>query len=415
MKLLCPVLCSLLLLPQVWPRAEAASFTLETAAAHALRHNADLAAARFGIEEARGRFQQSGRLANPALGSELKPGVNGREGGASIGFMQRFPLTSRLRLERQVSAKLLTVAVAEVRDAERRLAAQVRTAAVQVLALEAQLALKERQLANNRALGALARKIAGTGEGPTLDALHFDLEAQQLVVQSLQLDSARTTVVGGLLPLLGLAGTETIEFTDPLPEPAATVADAPALGRRPDHQAAQARTEAARQAVLLARANRWEDAGVGLFGAVDRTEDVPDGLRTDGFVGLRFSLPLPFWNRNQGRVHEATATAARAVKEVEALASRIRAEAAAAEAEMRATARLAGQLTNVLLPQAVQLEERLTRFHREGQSPLADTLRAREKRLQMEAIRLDAVRDFHLARVRLLAATGTILTDPEAP
>ncbi len=397
------------------PRAVAAVFTSESAVRHALANNADLAAARLTIEEARGRLAQAGRLANPELESELKPNVRGREGVLGFGLTQRFPMTARLRLEKAVSRAELAVAEAEVRDAERRLAADVALAGVDWLALGTQRELKERQLANSRELVEAADRAAGAGEGSALEAAQFDLEAQQLATQLLQLDTGHAALLGKLRPLLGVPAPEPIELTGTLSEVVVAGTETLALSRRADHQAALARREAAERALALARADRWQDLGVGLLGEMARAEDAPAGIRQDNFVGLRLSLPLPFWNRNQGRIQEATATVRRTEKESEALAFRIRAEVEAAERQMAVAAKLAGEVTATLLPKAAQLEERLGKLRAEGQASLADVLRARDRRLLLESTRLDAVRDLHRARVRLEAATGAIIPSPKIP
>lgn len=131
----------------------------------------------------------------------------------------------------------------------------------------------------------------------------------------------------------------------------------------------------------------------------------------DNFVGLRISLPLPFWNRNQGRIQESAATVQRAERESEALAVRIHSEVEAAQRQMATTARLDMEVSGTLLPNAAKLEERLETLRSEGQATLTEVLRARERRFRMESIRLDARRDFHRARVRLEAATGMIVPE----
>jgi outer membrane protein TolC len=113
------------------------------------------------------------------------------------------------------------------------------------------------------------------------------------------------------------------------------------------------------------------------------------------------------WNKGKGRVVEAAATAARAEKEADALILRIRSETTLARRQMDAAARLTKSVTDDLLPKARQIEERLVKLHAEGQAAFTDVLRARERRLQLEESVLDARRDYHLARVRHLAATGT--------
>ena len=154
---------------------QAESLTIEGAVARALRSNPDLAAARWSIEEARGRLYQSGRLSNPELESELKPNVRGREFSFSAGFMQKIPVTRRLYLERTISQTELAQAEAEVLDAGRLLSAQVRTAAVKLLALQEQKQLKEKQRFNSVKLAEEAERNAKKAEGSLLEAAQFGL------------------------------------------------------------------------------------------------------------------------------------------------------------------------------------------------------------------------------------------------
>lgn len=390
----------------------AATFSVESAVAQALRYNRDLAAARFGIEEARGRWLQAGRLSNPEVGSELKPNLRGREFSLGVGFIQKFPLTNRLRLEKAVTRAEVAAAEAEVEEAARKLAADVRAAAVKLLALKAQKALKAEQIANSRKMAEVATKIADVGEGSTLEVTQFELEAEQLRVEMLQFDAEKAALVGGLRPLLGVNATEPVEIAGSLSDPTPPGKAIPNLVRRPDYQAALARIEAARQNLHLQRKNKWEDAGVGIASEVERSEDAPEGLQTDGFIGLKFSLPLPLWNKNEGKIKEAEATAARTEAEAQASAGRIRAEAAAARDEMAASAKIFNEVSGRLLPKARQLEERLLGFYQNAQpgALLTDVLRSREKRLLLEAIRLNALRDYHLARSRHAAAFGQPLS-----
>jgi len=383
----------------------AATFTLESAVSQALKYNPDLAAARYSIEQARGRLIHSGRLPNPELETELKPNVRGREFSFSAGFMQKYPLTNRLWLERSVSEAELRVAEAEVLNAGRLLSAEVRTQAVKLQAISSMKALKEQQKKNSAALRGEAALLAKAGEGSGLEAAQFELEAQQLSLDVLQLETEATAVAGTLRPLLGLKATEPVSISGGLPEPSGG-GGVPAVEQRPDYRAARAKEEAARTGIELARKNKWEDASYGISGSFERSEDAPDGLGNDGFIGLKFTLPLPFWNKNEGKIHEAEATAARAAKERSALAQQIRAEAAAAGAEMAMAVRVISQITGTLLPAAVKLEENFAQAKTNGQAQPVDVLRAREKRLALEAARLNALRDYHLARVRLLAAQG---------
>jgi cobalt-zinc-cadmium efflux system outer membrane protein len=388
------------------PGLRAETFTVEGAVARALRANPDLAAARWSIEEARGRLWQSGRLPNPELETELKPNVRGREFSFSAGFMQKYPLTKRLFIERVISEAGVKAAEAEVRNAERMLKAEVRTAAVKLQGLAGVRALKELQRKNSLSVAEVATRIAQVGEGSNLKAAQLELEAQQLSLDLLQVEAERVALIGTLRPLLGLKSGTAISISGDLPAPSGSGSGTPSVDQRPDYQLAGAKEEAARAGIDLARAGKWDDATYGLTAEFERMEDAPEGLENDGFIGFKFSLPLPFWNKNEGKVHEAAAAAAKAGREKEALALRIRAEATAARAEMAVAAKIIGETSGPLLNKARELEELNMSANKLGQASVTDVLRSRERRFALETARLNALRDYHLARVRLMAAQG---------
>lgn len=388
--------------------ASAVTLPLDRAPAYAITHNPQLAAARLRIDEARGRLRQAGRFTNPELEAEYRQNVRTSEYGMEFTFKQKFPLTGRLRLEKAVSAAELAAAEAEVRNTERLLAAEVRTTAVQLLALRARHALTEKQLTNSRELTDFMTQRVRLGEAPATDAQQVDVEAAQLTADLLRLNAEQSALTASLRPLLGVPAQAAVEITGKLHEP--NPADwRGATGERPDFTAAQRQADAAQQQAALAKAQRWEDLEVGLLAGTDRTEDAPDGLQRDTMVGLRFSLPLPFWNRNEGRIAETAAAADRSRLEVDALASRLSAEATGTRAELRALAKLAVQLDAVLLPKSAQIETQLRSAYATGQAALTEVLRARDQRLQLRRQQLDALRDYHLALTRHAAATGTIL------
>jgi len=385
--------------------ADGVSLSVEGAADYALKRNATLAAARYRIEEARGRLQHSGRLTNPELELDFTRNTRGPEGSASIALMQRFPLTSRLRHEKAISRAELAAAESEVRDAERRLAAEVRAAAVKLLSLRDQRSLRAKQLSNSRELSEFLVKRVTAGEASQVDASQVELESRQIEVENLTLAADEVVLLGDLRPLLGLASDERITITGELATPSATPAAREVAGR-PDILAAQSRAEAARSMILEQRARRWEDIGVGASYSRDRTLDAPEPVETEQIVGFRFSLPLPIWNNNSGRIREAEAAALRAQKEVDATRLNANAEVIAALGAMSAYAKLIGELDDKVLPAATRIEEQLRSNYSTGLTPLTDVLRARTRRLELERQRLDALRDYQLARIRHGAALG---------
>ena len=380
------------------------TLSLEGAAAFALKHNHALAAARLSIEEARGRLQQSGRLSNPELELEFNRNRSSRESATRVTVLQRFPLTGRLRYEKAVSRAQLYAAEEEIHDAERKLAAEARSLALRLLALKGQRDLRSTQLSNIRELSDFLRKSAEAGESSGTDALQVELESRQVEIEKLQLAADEAVLSSEFRLLLGVAPGESPTVggelaTPTLPPPK------PDPSQRPDILAAQSRAEAGRFMVREQQARRLEDVGAGLSYSQERSIDDPNPMETDRIIGFRVTLPLPLWNHNSGRIHEAAAAAARAEKELEAVRFAATEEVTAAKHAMEAYANIIAELDSRVLPQAKQLEEQLRASYSAGQTPLLDALRGRARWLDLQRQRLDALRDFHLARIRYSSAT----------
>ncbi|MGV3533903.1 MAG: TolC family protein [Chthoniobacteraceae bacterium] len=385
--------------------AKSLTLTPQQVAQHAARHNPALAAARLRIEEARGRLHNAGRLPNPEVEGGFMKSPNMPEHSIELGVVQRFPLTGRLRFERAVSRAELKAAEAEVDDVARKIAGDAKLQAVRILASQEQQALRQRQIENSKQLADFSRSRAAAGEIPLTDASQVELETRQLESEIIQLRVEEAGLNGMLRPMLGLKGGDTVRITGKLE--AGTTAGSGA--DRPDLRAARANIEAAQQAAALAHAQRFEDVGFGIGAEYERTMDMPEGYSNDRMLGFRFSIPLPIWNDNSGKIREAKAAAERRRLESVALQNDISGEIHGILAERAELLRLLATIDRDLLPSATQLEEELQQSQAAGQTPLVEVLRARDRRLQIARQRLDVLRDLHLASVRHEIATGRII------
>lgn len=388
------------------PSLRAAELRLEGIAVRVRSHHPMLKAARMAVEEARGRQLGSGRLANPTLGLDWRSESRIEPGSGMFSLDQAFPLTRRLSLEKKLTAQLVIAAELEVRDVERRLIAEARSLAVQMLALESQLTLRQQQRELAQKLSAFAKDRAAKGEMSSLDAAQAQVDAQRLILEAKKIETQRTSLLGALKPMLGLAPQDTLTLRGSLP--ALLMPGAVPWQRRADFQLAQTQTQAAQTDVDLARSKRMQDVSVGLVGGPEK-QRTDTGYQSTGFIGFRISIPLPFWNRNQGEIAEKSAAAERQRLEAEALATQIASEADTARREMQANADLARETRDKLLPLVIEQTQKLEKAYEAGQTDLMTILRARDQRLQLEAAALDAVRDFHLARIRYESATGASL------
>ena len=367
--------------------------------------NPDLAAARLRIREALGRMNQSGRLANPELETEVSHDPRYRERKLEIGFTQRFPLTNRLSLEKEVTLAEYKASEAEVREVERKIVAEAREGVVNVLAIRQRRELLNQQSALSKEFADFLSGVAEKGEGSRLDAGQAKLEAAGLALEMRQLDASETAAVGTLKPLLGMLTAQTLLVSGSLAAPAIP-AEGVNHARRPDYQAAVLDADAAAKGVALEQAKRYDDVEAGIFAGAEKTEDAPEGYDKEALVGLRFKVPLPLWNKNEGAIEEAQARKERKDKEANALARSIHLEAEAARAEMEQWAKLIEELNGTLIPLAEEQAKASEDAFRQGQGEIQTVFRNREKRLQLAVARLDALQQFNLARVRHEAASG---------
>ena len=366
--------------------------------------NPDLAAARVRIREALGRVEQAGRRANPELQFATESNRDFNEGRIEIGFSQRLPVTDRLGSEKALSLTQVTIAETEVLEFERRLAAQARAVLIEVLAIRARRILLEAQAKVTGELADSIRQAADKGEGSLLDAGQARIESVRVAAEMRQLDAREAGLIGGLKPLLGMLPNQGLVISGKLPP--ISMPTATGSFNRPDLQTAKLEIGAAAQSITLEESRRYDDLEVGVFTALEHTEDLPVGRQSDGVLGLQLKIPLPLWNKNEGGIAEAVARHERKQLEHRALARTIKLEVEAARSEMHEWAALADEITGQLQPLADEQVSATETAWRNGQTDLQAVLRAREQRLQLAATRIDALREFHLAAARYQTATG---------
>jgi cobalt-zinc-cadmium efflux system outer membrane protein len=364
-----------------------------------------LQAARLAVEEARGRQIGSGRLSNPTFGYAFQNQSKVSPQTSVFSLDQAFPLTRRLSLEKKLNTQLVAAAELEVRDMERRLIAEAQSLAIQLLSLTQQRGLLEQQSALASKLVEFVSGRAAVGEISVVDAAQVHLDAHRLLLETRKLGNSGISLLGQLKPMLGLMPEDTLTLVGDLPD-LLVPNSAPAWMTRADYQLAQTKISAFQTERQLAEARRLQDLKAGLFASLEMQDVTLSNRQNTGYYGFVVSIPLPFWNRNQGEIAEKAASVARAEAESKALERQIVSEAETARLEMLANQALFRETRHSLLPLALEQAERLEKAYEQGQTSLLTILRAREQRLQLETAALEAARDFHLARIRYEAAIG---------
>jgi outer membrane protein TolC len=171
-------------------------------------------------------------------------------------------------------------------------------------------------------------------------------------------------------------------------------------------QLAELNVRAGADQVSLARANRWEDIGIGVFVEGERFRDEPEGIVPEALVGVHFSVPLPLWQNGSGKVAEMEAAKARQQKTAEALRSRAKNEAVAARANLVARFRAASQIESILLPSARKQVAETEAAYARGEADVQDVFRARKRLAEIESTGLEARKNTFCALSEWIGTLG---------
>jgi len=394
--------------------ANAVGITLPQAIDIAVQNNKDLQAARYTVEQARARLQQAGLPPNPRLDIAARNDLifgNQGEYANSIGISQQFSVVGRIAHQKEVARVDVALALAEVKQAELKLAGNVASRFYSLLALNRQIESRERLIDVDQKLVLATRNRFKAAEVSELDVNTAQLELQRLAQERELLLSQRITQLAQLNQLLGRSATQAIALDETLPtgDPLPSLADQQrqALSLRPDLRFAVLNSDRAQANQALARAQRWEDWTVGV--GLEQGHQVVDGAPPQGTnraLGLSLSIPLPLRNKNQGNIAEAAATEAQAYARIDALRLRIGNEVAGAYAE---TERLQ-QALSAYQQNNFELSERNVRLVQQGYSqglvPISDVVLIQRQQGELNIAYLNTLDQYLQAFVKLHIATG---------
>ncbi len=394
----------------------ALSFTKAEAVAFALRNNKSLIAARTTIEQAQARHRQSGRRSNP----ELMVGYttdqtfsNEGEYTFEIGFEQRFPVTNRLRLLKNLAKIEIELAETEIVNQERLLTQQVETLILNIAQSLEEQRLREAQIRLNQEFASFVESRVKAGEASSIEVNQVKLELFSVTQEIQKLRNQLNEQQSALKQLLGVeVDTEVeilYEFSIPQEPLILPLVTENTLENHPEYQLKKLLFEIADKRTSLALANRWDDLAVGLFFENERILDLPVGRRTDNFFGVSFSIPLPFNNKNSGNLEESLAYRKQVELELEALSL-----------AKRITAKTLKQKVSSLYQQVYEYDTGVTTLvernlrdmniaYESGLINLTDLFRSQEQRLRIEFFQLSMLHDYEQALVDWKAATHLIV------
>ncbi|HKZ08286.1 MAG TPA: TolC family protein [Methylomirabilota bacterium] len=332
----------------------ASPLTVDELVARAIRDNPELAAVRAEAEAAEGRLVQAGLRPNPMLELGGQRSVTGPDSNVGAGVTIPLDLAGRKAGRVGVAEREVDLKRAQITDRERRLRAEIRSKAGELLAARRDLDVADELLDVNRhALQLLGARVQ-RGAAPPLEERLLTVEVNRLestrqILQSrLEVAALQLRTLAGWpsdAPLV-LAGT----LSPALPVLEREGAVQHALAVRPDLAVARADLAMARAKIAKEQADaRWDasfNVGYqrqamgfdGLSGITARggTRPIEDVFH---FLGGGLSITLPVRNRNEGNIAAAAAEARAAERRMELATLTVRQEVEAAFTQHAAAGR----------------------------------------------------------------------------
>ena len=413
------VLASGALVDSVWGQPPVREVTVEALVAEALRNHPELQAARLEIDAADARVRQAGLRPNPMLDLGGQKAL-GPDNNVSIGVKLPLDLNGRKEGRIGVAERERDVRRAQLAERERRLRAEVRVKAGDVLASRRNLTTTLDLLdANRRALGVVRDRVR-EGAAPSIDETLQLVEVNRLEASQAVLAGRVEVLTLQLKTVAGLAVETPLHLVDELrAAPVAIDAETAlrrAMDERPDVRLARAEVATGSARVRREQAEgRWDasvnvgyqrmDTGFDLMGITERggTRPIQD---TFHYFGAGVSIVLPVRNRNQGNVAAAEAETRAAERRQRFVELAVRQEVVSAFAQ-HAAARRAVELYDHGVRDVARRNLDIVRQSYElGRGSLLDVIGEQRRYLEIEGGFTSVLKDAYDAEVEIERATG---------
>ncbi|MDY0384784.1 TolC family protein [Trichlorobacter sp.] len=340
-------LCACLATVPVLSRAAESALTADMAVAQAWAHSPELSADKEEITGLEQAAEHLPLLANPVLELEGATGsLTGSPDERSVGIAlnQELPLAAIVSRRKAVARAEAEAARLQLEARKRSLADQVRRAWGAAVLASHRLELLRSQTMLAETLLVIARERFAAGDLPEFEVQLADLDRQRQLLRQAEQQAELIRAQRQLALLMGLADGQPLPPLAPLAMPQQPLPSdehllSDGLAHHPDLALRRQEQQRDEAALALVRAEAIPSLTVGLAYRNERSSQnsyqLNGGLLTPGterttdhILGLKLSIPLPLFSRNQAEISKVHGLAN---------ASRHRVESArrAAAAELR--------------------------------------------------------------------------------
>jgi len=391
-------------------------FSLQQALEYSLQHNGDLKALREekGMREA-GKIK-AGLYPNPVLdldGSTGKISGSPYENRVSVGLSQEFLTMGKRGKRLQVAEKEIEGFDRQIENFGRLLAEDIKTTFYNLSLAKKKMALAGRSIFLNKQLLTVTKQRFEADDIPELDVNLAKVEVARSEGKKVEMEREYHLVKTRLLSLMGFPSDGAASFSDslktrPVIKPLGEL-QVLALAKRPDIRALEAEKAKGESAVVLAKAETVPNitGGLGYQREAKSMELAGNDVKsTDNLLGMRLSVPIPLFDRNQAGVLEAQARKAGTEKRLLYTRQVVEREVEAAYARLMATEKALSIYSSDILPQLEENLKLVQEAYRLGEVGILSVIEEQKKFYEVNDSYLAAQYSRQTALAKLEAATG---------
>lgn len=391
--------------------------SLEVAIQTAMRENPELNAIREKLKVSRARIEGIALFDNPELETEFAGGIDGNQG---LELTQSFQLGGQRGHQRRIAKIHLERVNAELAEASRLLTKLVKIAFYELTLVQEKLKLAKEVIEHSEQMYEIAQFRFDTGDISVTQANLANIQRQSVLREAVKLEGelqlaqlelnalmgipleTERIAVGGF-PDSSLTSIENPQVTsntspDAFLELAPEALKIHALARRNDLKSAQLNAELTESELRLAKAANIPDLSVGALAQRSRGENT---------IGVKLTIPLPFFDRNRAEINAAAAQRQVDTIEISSRERKISREVMAAFLSVK-TAQKTLKFYEGDSVRLLNENLKLTRTAYEfGEAKLLEVLLMQNEFIEMRFAYLEALAAYHKALAQLEATIDT--------
>ncbi|MFT0546170.1 TolC family protein [Allopusillimonas ginsengisoli] len=381
----------------------AAELTLDEALDLALAKSPSLSAARYLAASTDGLVSQAGVIPNPILSFEIED--TGRRSTRTTTSTLGIPIELGGKRSARIAAAELTreVAKSDLQGARADVRSQTISAFFDVLIAQEQVALTASAVdIASGALRVAAQRVAA-GKVAPLEENRAQVEVANAQLEKNEAESALKAARQRLSALWGNPSpvfTQAKGDVDVLPLRPALDDFAVALRDSPLIESARLAAERSRAQIQVERSKRYPNLELNV--GVARNNELG---RNQAIVGV--AVPLPFFDRNQGNLYEASMLAYKSRDDYRSLKTRLMVELQQGASKFDISKAAAEKLESFILPSAGRAYETAKKGFEAGKFGFTEVIDAQRTLFQARSRYLTALSDSYQALARIERILGS--------